>query len=469
MYRLFAFIAAATVAASTSLSAAERRDTVVPVQMAVRDSCIVAPTGATKAERVLDAKESAFGVALGTMGAKFVGDLVGAGLDALGTAIETASAEHGYVATGQTHYPFYTTRLAAAGRKTADLQQPPACLILFGQSGRGLVADAKSIPALTELHKQGSDKALGLQLMEDPTAEASLGDIGLATLPTIYIEVETWETQDGTVVRPVLVWYNQALKGAPAKPAPAELHITFATPSGTSSLGTSYAIVEIALPPIAPGTALGPQQLAGRGVVGIPARPTAGSPDSGVTALNLHYTALATANAELDQAATTLATAKRALARNKTAQTEEAVFVATEALTAKTAAQKAAVNAVSNLKSAKVGTTNVQARFVVIKDANAFGQAIGKAIKARADDAKTLAVEELTPKGPTPVWAATDTAYLQAGENVAAKQREVDTAVSGGDASALARLNGELVILKARANEAAVAASRPLPYPNLLP
>ncbi|MGH6909084.1 MAG: hypothetical protein ACREEG_02780 [Phenylobacterium sp.] len=473
--RLTLICTSAALMFSSSTWAADRIEAVTPARLAVRSNCIVAPATATIEERAADAKESAFGLALATVGAKFIGDLAGAGLAALGDAISTASQEHGYVAEAQSHYSFYQIRLPKNGRKIADLQQKSVCLILYVPSSTGVVEDMKTSPELKKLDDFGRPSGKGLQLL-DPTgeadAEAALKDIGLSTVPAVYIEAELWPAADGMIVRPVLVWYHEQLKGAPKTAAAAELHATFATPSsatGSTALGATFALAVIKLPTLTPGaTALGPWDLAGRGIVGIPARPTTGSADTALAAANSIYAAAATSEAELGQAVTTLATAKRALARGKTAAAEEAVFVATEAVAAKTKSRDEARAAAATVKSVNVGTTNVQERFVVIRDANKFGLAIGAALKARSTDLNTAVTAALTPKGPTPDWALTDTAYLQAATNITAKQREIDAAAASGDASAVARLNGEMVILQAKANEAAVAASRALPYPNLL-
>lgn len=467
--------ATALAVAASPVLAADRIDAVTQARVVVRSDCLIAPPTATTPERAADAKESAFGLAFATMGAKFVGDLAGAGLNALGEAISAASQEHGYVAEGQGHFSFYETRKPSGGRKLADLQQKPACVILYVPSDKGVVADMKLAPELNTLNASETRAGReGLQLFSPglvKEAEDGLTEIGLTRLPAVYVEAELWATPDGMTVRPVLVWYHQALSGAPSKATAAEFQATFATPangSNATALGATFAVVEIKLPETAPQSAWGPFDLANRGFIGVPARPTSGSPEATLAATNALYAAAASASTELDQARAVLATTQRRLARGKTPDVEESVIVATAMVAAKSKAKSDADAALVTIKAVSSGTTNVQARFVVVRDANKLGLAIGAALKARNADLNAAVSAALTPKTPTPEWAATDTAYLQAATNITAKQREIDAAASTGDTAAVARLNDELSVLKAKANEAAIAASRPIPYPGLL-
>lgn len=71
---------------------------------------------------------------------------------------------------------------------------------------------------------------------------------------------------------------------------------------------------------------------------------------------------------------------------------------------------------------------------------------------------------------PTPAWTEADTAYVQAQGVVATRQATYDAALAAEepDPAAIATAAAELRNAKALANAAAVAANRPLPYPDLI-
>ena len=462
------------VLAAPSLANAQRTDTTSSARLFVRDTCILTPSNAVNAEVDADKRESAFALALATVGAKVVGDLATSAINAAGDALVKASQEQGFIAEGSGHYSAYQVRLAADGRKNADLETPQACLILVAPSTAANPVTTVSAQALKDLDAVSRKQGRGLRHLDDgANLSAELASVGALSAPAVYVEAMMWSSPDGLIVRPVLVWYQTPLPGAPpAKPSAAELHVTLATPgnaASTTSLGAPFAVGRIRLPKLAPGTAIGVDALAGYDVISLPSRPSAGSPDTALSATNAVYTAAATANAEAEKAASALVAAQRKLAKTKTAENEEAVTVAEETKAAKVKAAQASALEVGSLPAPRVGATNAQLRFVVIKDANKFGLAIGAALKSHAAEVGTAVTAKLTPKAPTPEWSATDTAYVTAINNVGAKQREIDGLSGTPDPTASARLNDELTVLKARANEAAVTAGYTIPYPGLLP
>lgn len=463
-------LAVVTCLIASSAGAAERVDTVTPSRAVVREACILAPPTATASERTLETKESGFGDALLPLGGKLLGDLASAGLTILGDRIAEASAEHGFLARGAATFALYRTRLPAGARKTANLEQPRKCLILYTPGVGGDLAALKDDAGL-KAAQAGQPADATLTPFDDDVAKDlpdAFAAIGLTVPPAVYVEAELWPIPDGMVLRPVLVWYRQALPKAPAKAAPVELHATFAIPSNAAPIGGTFAVAQIKLPPMAPGSAMGPRDLFGRGIVALPARASTGAAADAVTAANLLYTAKATAQTERDQANASLTRASNRYVRSKKPEDKEAAVAAKEILDTKEALLLTATTAAAGVAAQDAGSTNVQLDFVVVRDANKLGLAIGTALKARSTDLNTAVTNALTPKADAPAWSPNETTYLQAMVNIDAKARERDIAAGTGDAAAFARLDGELLILRAKANEAAVTAQRALPYPGLL-
>jgi hypothetical protein len=65
-----------------------------------------------------------------------------------------------------------------------------------------------------------------------------------------------------------------------------------------------------------------------------------------------------------------------------------------------------------------------------------------------------------------PDFTASDTAYLTALTTLQAKELAFASAVEKGDGAAIAAA-AEVLLAKAKLNEAAVAINRPIPYPQL--
>ena len=83
--------------ATTSTAAhAQRQERLRPARVAVERTCPLTPVTAIEGERSQNFQESAFGLALANIGASFVGDLAGAGINAIADALDRASQERGY-------------------------------------------------------------------------------------------------------------------------------------------------------------------------------------------------------------------------------------------------------------------------------------------------------------------------------------------------------------------------------------
>lgn len=416
------------------------------------------------------------GVILGTMLAGVAGDLVGSGLNALGSAIESASQEKGFVAEGLSSFAFYSVASTDVGGAvtwgiTPDLAEPEStearCIILARDGG------AKS-PGLSDAALRAAFPAL------DPArateAVARLAAAGITRVPGIYLEAELHRELDGMTVRPVLLRYGEALPGAPAKETQAELVVTFATPGGadSSDLGELFALSRIPLPKVTPGNAKSTPRVWSRkdlstyrGIV-VPFRPTTGSPDDILKARNGLETALDAKRKEAAQLVELQKLAKRNLDQNADPAERQALLNAYDDATAAVSQAEKLVAALAVSKkdwaTTAAGSTNIKARFIVIRDANGFGMAIAKALKGQSEALGKAVTAELTPEEKKPAWTGDDTAYVEAQADVRAAQRALDEAIGKGETSLIPGLQDAVLKAQAHANQAAVAAGRPLPY-----
>lgn len=104
-----------------------------------------------------------------------------------------------------------------------------------------------------------------------------------------------------------------------------------------------------------------------------------------------------------------------------------------------------------------------------ITDAFKDSQAIEEARVAQMGaETRRLEAEAARIATPTPAWREVDTQFVNAQGTVAVRQAEYDTAMAGTDETAKITTRNALNAAKAAANSAAVAAERPLPYPNLI-
>lgn len=465
MQRITGLVAALAVAISIGSPAiAQRAETVSPAMVFERDKCLLTPYSALAAER---ARTGEFlGPLLVTLFAGLAGDLVKSGVNALGDALDTASQEHGFVAEGAAGIRFGAIDPASAEAQRAIFRPTERCIGLYVPSGEGDIANIFSDTALT---RNGTIPFDWLNSPQEKLARTNeFIKLGMTSLPTVYAEGVILPGKEGFIFRPMLVWYRTALKGAPKSRTAAEMHVLFATPSfdaKTPGIGGGFAGARLTLPRLAPGNVLDWNQLQGSKSVWLPLRPTAGVVDAQLQSLNTAYTMVGTRSAELAKADKALAAAQRVKARKPGPEADEAVAVAQETVDEATQALKKASDAVADRKSVPAGATNIQVRFVAIRDANKFGLAVAKALKGQADAAGKGVTDALTPK---PDWATTDTTYLTAMITVEQKQKLYDDAVGAGDAAAIVKTGDDLRIAKAKANEAAVAAMKPLPYPGLL-
>lgn len=437
---------------------------------------------------------------LGTLLAGVAGNLVTSGLNAVGNALESASQEKAFVAEGVGSFTAY--RVDNGGKPTDKWRAIPdfevevlpdgapgpvqngtpeiaaRCLVLAvpavpPSKGNSRTSQLNSATIMSEF------KLSGIQQARAANAETRLKALGLTDLPALYVEAELIGASDGMVIQPVLIRYASPLPGAPKRTSATELHVSFAVPGAADAtdIGTLYALARMPLRKMAPGsteggvsaaTVLNREALRPYASVVVPLRATTGVVDATLTARNSVVTSIDTKKAEIAQLREALRIAQRKLDQNseasKTQELTNARDDATLALTGAIADQAALLQRAKG-EPLLAGSTNVKVRFVVIRDANQFGLALAKALKAQAEATGKAVTERLTPK---PAWTTADTAYVEAESAVRAAERAVDDAIAAGETSKVPGLQEAAIKARAKANEAAVAAGREPPY-TILP
>jgi hypothetical protein len=455
---------------------AQRAERIIQTSVAVTDACAFTrfPEAATK--------EAFVESILGSLFANVVGDLAGAAIESAAQAIEAASREQAFVAEGVASYDFFEVK-DPTDQRLAKPEQKAKCVTIW-RSGPATAADGRTgFSAFAFLNGETyKGPAYKRYLLADPEGSAnSLSELGITGSIDLYVEAWIVPAADGMIIAPTMVWYPAALPGAPPKTASAaELQVQFATPASgpnTTDLGSSFAIARIALPKLAPGAKfVGPDLASFRSPV-VPARMPQGSAAERATALNAaeaaYVTARATERASLRARDAAKRKADRARAAdqkvpaNRTAleQAEDALQAANEKLSDDQETTRLAMARRSRGKLVALGSTNLRARFAVIRDENKFGMAIAKALGARKADLDTQLTAALEPKKD---WSAAMTALLEAEAEVNSKQRLYDAAIAEGRLADAPALADQLSIAKAKANEKAIAAGRSIPYPGLL-
>ena len=461
--------------ATPTAAQAARPDTGGFAIVQVRNQCPLTLTDATTSDYAGPQGESALGAAAATFAAGLVGDAVTAGLAGLGAALEQASQERSFSATGQTSFDFYWFE-----RESNTVAWPATMApTMAATGGQCLVIAVPNTGTGEDLAV--SDPSVGLANLGDvnPDAASQWAGMGLPARPALYIEAELQRRPDGFRVRPVLVWYNSPLRGAPTRAARSEMHVTFATPAvatDASALGTPFAIARIPLPELRPGgpawTARSLRPYAG---AVMPLRPAAGSAETAAGSATALAAAIEANKLDVVLLRRAVAAAQVAAAQRGAGPDKQAALVAlqaqladAEAATTRLEGRRAAFR--TRALTEMYGSTNVQARFAVIRDANAFGLAMAKALQARSAALGTAVGAALVPETPQQAFTADDSAYVAALGTVDIKQAEYELAVAEGDPLKVIQARSALRNAKAAANAAAAAAAsgRSIPFPDLI-
>lgn len=435
------------------VSAQAHTESVQQAKVAWLDKCLSA-----KDHRVAGAGEGIFSGVL----AGLAGDLLGAGVTALGDALERASREHAFSAEGLARFNYYRIDLAAP----LGVALEPT----FG-AANGCLALSVQTP--------------GAQVGLEDGKAGDRKNVGLDPRPQVYLEARLIALRDGFYVQPAYLAYLAPMSGAPKKASATELHFSFSTPAAVtenSGRGAIFALAQIRLPRLTPGpqTILDAEQLMHLGSAALAHR--------GKETIEAQRSSIAQVFEAVPAAIDAVESAKHALARAE--KRLKALPANADAATRKDAidtvelAREGVEDRELNLAEAREkkgtleenlggslagGITTAVVRFTVIRDANKFGMAIATALKGKAATAGTALTTHLTAAAPAapPAWTEADTALVLAMSNAATAERALATAQAAGDAAAIFEKEIALRNAKAQANQAAAAAKKPLPFPEL--
>lgn len=511
MTRLFSTAAAAallSLQAAPSLAQTSRAETQVQAVVAVTDGCLLSGPAATAGDLKSLGGHGGPGAAIATFGAQVLGDLVSAGAGLLASALEEASRERAFVYSGRSSFDFYrfqqeTTAAPDPGSTEGSLASPPTLVAVSPSTGGqcliiavpdpAVAAEAARLnidpPALTDAQIAALAGLPNVRPAErldgvarDPNAELTGQDawaaLGLPPQPALYLEAELQSRPDGFRVRPVFFWRRAPLPGARNRALPTELHVTFAVPAlatDQAPMGTPFAVARIPLPALSPAESsiLPAEALRPYASEVLPMRPLAGSPTTALTALTTAQAAATQNQQDIRVAERTEARARvLAAAPDATAAAVAAWRLAQDQLEDNTRARSGLVDRATGLAEeavgARLGSTNVQARVVLIQDANRFGLALAKAIRDRSPAVGAAITAELTPQSRSEAWTAADTNYVTTMSTVQSKADALARAVAAGDANLVLTARLELQNAQAAANAAAAASDRALPFPNVI-
>lgn len=408
------------------------------------------------------------------------GDVASAGMSALGSALEEVSKERSFYGTAVSDISFYTYDTGATAR-TAVRQ---TCLMFAVQDASPRATDVSlyRLSGETEL-RVGVAPPPGLdesgQRLPDATIfnSDSFRNAGLPGRPAFYMEAVLEERADGFALRPRFIWRRGAIGGSPDRPLPGEVHFTFSGPSTPTNFATAtFAVAQIPLGPMhadRPLQGLTLQHLTS-GV--LPLRPTTGSTQTFLDQLRTDRTALKDAEAEVRIADRLIPRAQAALAAATAVADRTRAQDALDLLHDRKQDAERTIGQVqsrlADLTSAggrtQFGSTNVQARVIVVRNANQFGIALAAALKTRSAALGTAVTTALTPETRSDAWGAADTQYVTAMNLVEEKRAAVIQAQAGGDIAAIFTAELALRNAQASANAAAAASDRLLPFPNLI-
>lgn len=490
---------AASAVAVPAAAQTERPQTTLAGHLVVRDECVISNLADMDARTRATSESGLFAPII----AGFAGNLLSGAVGEIASAIRRASEEHAYTLVGSDGYlSGNIIRSEASGVSTYQFVPEPKCLILHVPSDplqrRGTGPSPYAQFAYADLGGEQVDESLA-----DPR-DADLAGIGINRVaPAVYIELALLPGPEGVMVRPMFVWYREPIASAGMRSRSTELLVELATPfhaAGGDPLGTLFGVSRIRLPRLQPGhTPLRSTDLEGLGATYIPYRPSTGPLGTQIAALQAAEAALSAARGNVRTTARAEVIALRNLQAQSTpanrAAHDDAVYAAQQANTALTAAENAlnelrrisgtatagsapvvtnpaaAAGAATVAREAMtdggtVGAVNARVSFMVIRDPNRFGLAIAGALQSQQAAAGTALTQALTPQ---PAWRTQDTAMLTATLDVQVKQAAYNTAVQAGDATKILEARNALLLSKAAANAAAVAAGQGvLPYPELL-
>jgi len=500
--------------AAPALAQTPRAETQVQAVVVVTDGCLLAGSTATAGDLKSVGGHGPIGAAVATFGAQVLGDLVSAGAGILAGALEEASRERAIVYSGRSSFEFYqfarevapasaagpspsdsaSESQAAAGTpepqqqtETARLAEPRSLVAVSPSTGGQCLII--SVPDRVVMASAARERATLLPLTEAQKTDLIAGQLndggssewaalGLPPQPALYMEAELQARPDGFRIRPVLLWRQASLPGTRRQALPMELHVTFAVPAlatDQAPIGTPFAVARMPLPALTPGEnpIMGAATLRPYASEVMPMRPFIGSPATALAALTAAEKAVIDNQEAIDLARRTEQRARPlAAAAGSTPAAVAALHLAEDQLADAQAARAGLVARATALAGeavdARTGSTNVQARIVLIQDQNRFGMALAKAIRDRGPAVGAAITADLAPQTRAQAWTAADTNYVTSISTVQSKADALARAVAAGDANLVLAARLELQNAQAAANAAAAASDRPLPFPNVI-
>lgn len=441
-----------------------------------------------------------------------LGDVAGAGLNAIGTALETASQERAIGAAGRTNFEFYALDASKPTVAVPRLGTELTCLTIevpgpHVSNPDGLenwpptdynVGDNRFVSART-----GDGRLTGEQIDELQHRFALKGAAALR------LEAQIILLRDGFYVRPVYIHYATRLNGAPSSKAlPAELHVSLALPSSVkdgAAAESIFAIARIPLPMLKPGDTWWAEQISTESGL-LPFRA-----DDGTTAALKLALASATvrSKAEEDKAAARVQIAHAigvryndgkiggcvrlncppylasagtlssltleslaAWARRPASKVPADILKALEeaekayAAAVLTVDQSAGrLGAVGAVDGATAGSTTLEARVILTRSQNKFGLAVAAALKKQEAPLAAAVSGVITKDDPRWTQAKSDLALARL--TVMQKESALVRAQTGGDAEAIEQAEYALLQAKLDVNLKAAALKESIPYPEL--
>lgn len=426
-----------------------------------------------------------------------LGNVAGAGLTALATALESASSARAIGAEGRTSFEFYYLDRDELTPVDPTIGTAYQCLTLAvprsrnNQSGRGT------------------------------TSNGGQPDEGtLASSYALVVEARLSALRDGFVIQPIYIDYSEPLPGAPKRQElPSELHVALSTPGAVANgVATDpvFALARIPLPRLKPGETWTKNELIGTAAL-LPYRPHTGATGEFVNKLTpmaplekglqdlaaidvrlRHLVGLTPdgncasiicpdyiESGELDDFTdeeifewalgpkTKLTKQQQDALRAALAERDKIVLSIEEARAR--LSRLAGVSRASRDEEGDdadlhdritSGSTLLKARIVLTRSANRFGLAVASALKNQSAPLST-AVSSAVNKLDDPAWTTELSQFALARLTVQQKEQALARARLGGDPSAIE--NAELAVLTAKTtlNEKAAAAGQPIPYPDV--
>lgn len=466
--------------------------------------------GSTEASNEAMASAGAFVPILGGI----LGDVAGAGLNALATALESASQAKAYGAEGRANFEFYTLNPKSPSVAVPRLGTELDCLSIevpgehFSDSdGRANWPPPGYEVVGTKVRALGDDKRVTDQQIAELTQSFALP----ASPPALRIEAEIIPMRDGLYLRPVYIHYATRIPGAPASKAlPAELHVSLATPTAVKDGAATenvFAIARIPLPKLKPGDTWWAEQITAQSDL-LPYRPE----DGATAALKA---ALASGDAyrkgQEDLAAAEVQVAHAVGVRFdgrqisgcveincpsylsaygdfKKAKLADLVEWAKRPKSKLPEARRKALDEAEQLYASRIltideslgrlrnlggrdmptaGSTTVEARIVLTRSANQFGLAVAKALKKQEAPLAAAVSGAITKDDPAWTQARSDLAVAKL--TVTHKEQALARAKAkdgGDDAEAIEKAELALLEAKMDANLKAAALDQSIPYPE---